>query len=230
MPTDPNNHPGDAKAEGHDKEAASHPQPHIWHTAWNWLRERDAEKLTAWSTLVVAIATLALAVVTCSTDQTTRSVLVTSNRAWIAVRGISLDAPLKAGEDKPIKIYYINSGHSPALFMKEKFYITTIQNPVKEAPFYTIDQDICDEITIDKSGASIFPGLVEEQWASTRIPGRYITDRVINNIDALLLNGCFKYQTMGETHRTRLCFSVYENDILASRNRSTPCANENWAD
>src|SRR5438128_9605881 len=60
----------------------------IWRRCHMHIRH---EHITAWGTLLLAAATLAIAVVTCSTDATTRKTLVAANRAWVGPFHAQLD-------------------------------------------------------------------------------------------------------------------------------------------
>ena len=74
------------------------------------------EHITAWGTLLLAAATLAIAIVTCSTDAVTRKTLVAANRAWVGPYRAQFDKnPNNITDAMNLIVHFRNTGLEPGV-------------------------------------------------------------------------------------------------------------------
>ena len=74
--------------------------------------------------------------------------------------------------------------------------------------------DSCDIAQRTRYICAVYPGSIESNYTTLFVPSKWITNKVANGADDLIVNGCFVYETMGKTHKTRFCF--FFNKTIAS--------------
>mgnify|MGYP001589455165 CR=1 FL=1 len=82
----------------------------------NWFRQLPKTERFEFGIAIIGLVIAALLLVSTSGQwYTANKSLKTAERAWVTVKRISLDKPIKAGEIPTVNIEFYNSGHSPAL-------------------------------------------------------------------------------------------------------------------
>jgi hypothetical protein len=88
--------------------------PSPWWKLWSWPNERVA----AWATVVLAVATIILAIMTKCSIEEARSEFETTQRPWLNSNETFADSPLsfnKQGANVQLKVQIPNSGNTPAV-------------------------------------------------------------------------------------------------------------------
>ncbi len=164
------------------------------------------------------------------TDQTLRL----QSRAWIAPRGLVTPEKFKAAinEYTEVTLRLENIGKEPAINTAE--VVGTEALPIDDFRNEEVlgaiiqkmlDGRTCDSIPINPNGRAIFPG------GTPAIVVGFEEEKVIKinkRTHYALVAGCFVYETMNETHRTRFC-GILEPPAASKDWRSDTCPIHNDA-
>jgi hypothetical protein len=144
---------------------------------------------------------------------------------------MAVSGEIKGDKELGIKIEYTNAGKGPALHVTQAF-------GVGPAPDIFIDDHeaisaglnhTCERISLDKEGPIIFPNPTKQLWFETVIPRKRISPDVISGGSALVLQGCFAYETMNEVRHTWFCYVVYRHSTFATLTSTVSCKDGNGA-
>ncbi len=148
--------------------------------------------------------------------------------------GIAAQGKIDGSEDVSLKIYYRNLGHSPALNLTPAFNAVTAvdPNPKTYEPLRGGTNNTCKGLALKADSWPVFPNSdpTGRSWRETIYPQRMITPAVAASQAALLIQGCFLYETMGETHHTWFCLVAYRNGKFSSEAETPSCEDGNGAD
>jgi hypothetical protein len=234
MGTKKNDKPADAKAKLAKAENDSKPQP-LWFNQPNPI-DRFTGWLVVWTSMLF-LATTGLGIVALlqwnelhKTDETLRKTLLVTQRAWIVIDGIDSYGELKLGNPLPIGVLYSNAGQSPARGMMSAHY--PIEVPITSSvDEITIQSEnvVCEGLTISDRGVVVFPKNVPSGY-TFYVPGKFITNDVVSGKTALVIQGCFVYETMEEIHYSQYCIVAASGGKAATKESVRLCASGQWAD
>lgn len=186
----------------------------------------EADRLVAYGTFVVAIATFALVIVTHDTDvkvgrqlnafERQLALMENEQRPWVHLSSITLASPLVVSEGAAritIQFDLKNSGKSPAHFV---IPIGSLISLIKNDAAVKLDKywESCDALRSkpaeDLAGGVLFPG--------TEAPYTYFAEMDPASLDrwksartaALLIFGCadYVYADMTKHHQTRFVYAL----------------------
>ncbi len=220
----------------------------LWRRAHNYFHE-IVSVLKSVESLITAIATVLLSFATAgvgliaywqweslsNTDNTLHETLVASNRAWAAAGGVDAHGAITGGQGLKIRIQYANTGKSPAIKWVQHFSGGPVPtpDPSEITPVTAGVNTDCDGLVPGSDGIAVFPNAARQEWANTEMPERDYSaylPLLLANKAALVIKGCFVYETMHEPHKTWFCFIVYRNGKFSTIDESTQCADAHGAD
>lgn len=218
---------------------------HPWKTLWQFLNKRVQwpnqflEWLKSIDGLMLAIATGVLAWIAFwqwaaldHTDTTLRNTLIASNRAWIGQLGMDTIGKVNDKNDLIVKVYYSNTGKSPAFNMNTSFLSGTVPIPGGSnvsRPTAVGPNRTCEGLMPNRDGAAAFPDL-GSHWMESVIRRQDIDPSVLVNKGALYVQGCFVYETMNEIHRTWFCNIAYIDEAYSAQSQTLDCKDGRGAD
>lgn len=235
MGAEQNNKP--AKESAKLAKAGDDPKQQPWWFNQALPIDRFTGWLVAW-TCILSIATLGLGIAAFfqwrelhKTDETLRKTLVISQRAWIAPSTLNVAGTERAGKNLQVQIGFSNVGNSPAIDLRVN-YLPKLVEPTTPgiAEATMVGANItCDTFAGEKRRGVTFPGQ-QKHFNYFTVPASYITEDVLSGKMSLALQGCFEYETMGETHYSKFCMLIFFGGQAATRNFTVPCGDGNDAD
>lgn len=140
-----------------------------------------------------------------------KSSLQTTERAWITIKGSTIQRPLVAGENVPVMAGFYNSGHSPALHLTSKHFITVAPSLSLETMRKQFDVP---------TGST---GVIGPDTKHTNTVEHFITVEDLSNLTAQRANlysfGIIEYTDIFDTHHwTIFCYrsaSLSELNLVA---------------
>jgi hypothetical protein len=179
-----------------------------------WERQIRVARGLNWITGVGAVVgVLGLIFIYAGLQESRRS-NIDANRAWISPTGMSATGGIDGTDDIPIQIHYSNLGKSPALKMDAQFDAVTVPTPANLHSYDSLSggpNNTCKRTALIEESYAIFPNGSQDNRRETIIPRVRVTPLVRSNQAAILIQGCFKYETMGEIHYSWFCFVAYSH-------------------
>jgi hypothetical protein len=171
--------------------------------ARDWLNQQDTrhQRRAFWISSFAAVVSVLALLVSYYSYENARM----ANRAWLGPAAMRLSKKPGAGEELRFFLDYQNTGHQPA---QDVFY---------EMDSYSFNKDMtpgiearaarhiarCKNSQPSDERLTLFPGTgtfepyrVDKQLAAAAGPR-----------EAIFVDGCFVYRTLGEVHRTAFCFT-----------------------
>lgn len=180
-----------------------------------WWKCADHHRRLANGTVILAGATLLVALAGVLQLMELRSADVAAARAWIAPIGASQipEARLRRDAVFPFVVNYINTGKEPAIDVNANGSEALTRPPPPRwrdgewSDFRTGDNKTCDGLRPIPNGAVIYPTNLLSQYSLYRT----ISDiSRVNQIEdggvVLVCRGCFAYRTMNSVHQSAFCF------------------------
>jgi hypothetical protein len=208
-------------------------------TLWQLLNRRVQwpRRLIEWlksiDSLLLAIATIALAWIAFwqwaaleKTDFTLRNTLVASNRAWIKSSDMNTLGDINGQNDLKIELYFSNVGKGPATSLNSSFKAGTAVIPDGWDPTLPLavgPNHTCDGLLPNYDGLAVFPDAPTQHWVQSIIYRKTILPSVLVNKGALIVQGCFVYETMNEIHKTWFCHFAYINGQFSTISKTVQC-------
>jgi hypothetical protein len=135
--------------------------------------------------------------------------LATTNRAWVSIPGLILTKPLEQGYPVSIQFRLEDFGREPALNTNWSIKPTRVDYIAPGNEFENLPQRnaTCDGL-LPGSGAGvvIWPSSDTKFWLPVEFKDtpeyRAIFDSVLSKNGSLVIDACFAYNTVGETHKT----------------------------
>jgi hypothetical protein len=169
-------------------------------------------------TLTAAIVAVATVIVLIGTLTDARKATVEANRAWVAPRTAFLRREFRLNDHLAFRITYDNVGRQPArnnnffsgaYIVDAHSLIHSLSDPsLAESVFR--ENPTCSGHTTRKGADIIWPSNNGVYSLASLDDDRYpvITQRVIDGDDAVVVVGCFLYDTFEEVHHSMFCFLV----------------------
>jgi hypothetical protein len=169
------------------------------------------EHITAWSTLVLAAATLALAIVIFRTDATTRKILVAANRAWVTPYSAQIDkSPNNITDVMNLIVHFRNTGREPGLkgTITFEFDSMDITDPI--ARIRDIEEEharTCFAKMPTERYRVFYPsGEAADYRITERIDPKRVDWDVIYGRKYITIHGCAIYETFYEFRHSAFCY------------------------
>jgi hypothetical protein len=234
--------------------APATPSPPGWKFWRRWPPE-TVSAISALATIILAVSTGIVALVSYCQLIDARSALVVANRAWIAPTGIWHDRQqaFVLGTAVNYVLLFRNIGKTPALHFN-----VNIENGFFPTPERRIDvphtdfsrDDMCIGTNISDRGEVIFPDAGQPTYTSgegfslpalplqsdtlEKGPKVKVTQQILDGTEALYVRGCITYSTMGIVGKSGFCFFInpYKSSDVKQPGSilSIPCSYGNSAE
>jgi len=177
------------------------------------LGKASADHLTAWSTVVLALATLLLAVIAIVTLQRTEAITKQGERAWISPITILPSLPLKENEVIHFSLVLSNTGKQPALgvtFAQQNGVVKA--PPIDDWTNLTVEKNTsCEGLEPIPGSYVIYPTALTAASTHGSDSGTgkdpaVATPAIINGLFHYYVRGCIAYLTFGEPHTSKYCY------------------------
>jgi hypothetical protein len=168
-------------------------------------------------TLSAAVVGLATVIVLIFTSIDARRATVEANRAWLAPRTAFLRRPFTLNDHLAFRIEYDNVGRQPAqdsnMFSRGRpvdanSLVRALSDPkLTESVFG--QNPTCSGHTSRKGAEIIWPSSVGGRYSTKDTDDAnypMITQRIIDGSDAVVVEGCFLYETFNDVHKSMFCF------------------------
>jgi hypothetical protein len=181
----------------------------IWQRCHMHIRH---EHITAWGTLLLAAATLAIAIVTCSTDATTRKALVAANRAWVGPYLAQTDkSPNNITDAMNVIVHFRNTGLEPGVKGGITFEFDSMDVTDPIAHIRDIQEEhartcLAKKPPIEQSRIFYPSGESANYRTAERIDPKRIDWDVIYGKKYITIHGCVIYETFGEFRHSAFCY------------------------
>jgi hypothetical protein len=166
--------------------------------------------LVAWTALLTA-ATIINAIILGITDHTLKETLEANNRAWIAIKTVTLENAPGLGLPVLGHMIYKNTGRSPALNMNYVMLLQRVDLNSEGRPKYgrATSEQVCERV-LPGGNLAIFPG---DDLAAAFPSGREAVadEELLEGRTLLYWMGCFRYQTYQRTRKTFFCYRLHHN-------------------
>jgi hypothetical protein len=168
-------------------------------------------------TLIAAIIAIGTVGVLISTLIDARKATVEANRAWVAPRSAYLRRTFVLNDHPVFKVSYDNIGRQPALntetwwrvsIVDAGLLVRSLKEPsVAESAFG--QNTTCAGHTSRKGAEAIWPSPKPETYSNAYVENPddpIITEEVMDGRQAVVVQGCFLYETFHEVHHSAYCF------------------------
>jgi hypothetical protein len=184
----------------------------------------NPSEATAIGTVILAIATLILAVIAIVTLERTEAITKQAERAWISPLGVVLQENIE--ENKPIRfvLLFTNTGKQPAFDV-----VFRHQNAVIRAPgqtdwsgFVVEKNTTCEGLEPSIGALTVYPNNIGPVGTSIRafdsaagINPITATRSIVDGTFTYYVRGCASYKTFGETHHSAFCYAIFHSTTAA---------------
>jgi hypothetical protein len=195
-----------AQKDGHDAAEAGF-----------WRRQIRAAWWLNGITLAAAIIAITTVVVLVFTLRDAREATVEANRAWVAPRSAYLRRAFVLNDHPVFRVTYDNIGKQPALntetwwrvsIVDANLLVRSLTEPnLAESAFGR--NPACDGRTTRKGAEIIWPSQKPETYSNSYVEkpdDPIITQEVMDGRGAVVVQGCFLYETLHEIHKSAYCF------------------------
>jgi hypothetical protein len=193
-------------------------------------------KVLGLSTVLLVGATAYSAHVLNVTDHTLRETLEASGRAWVMPKYIQLFEPIEVNRNTKVLLYFGNVGREPAINVGGDSEIKFVKIPITGRQAQPSDigawindagfGDPCIKAEKERYFGVIYPSGNPESNSSP-VSSEIATKEAKEGSALIVVKGCFVYETMGKTRRSKYCF--FYNSIIAvqrppeHKNHFQPC-------
>lgn len=217
-----------AAEEPGDFEPARVPGPALGANLWQHARDAMVwagglvDALNYLSPLFIALAAVGIAWVAYwqwhvleKTDRTLNETLIAANRAVIVPHLLKLNAPLKLGQEASLTLLYANSGKEPARHVGHHNGVGFVEieptagtkeitNKIRDAVNALKFEDDCALADQTQYVGVVYPYTTNNS-AGVIVDGKLIKQSVLDGLGFIIVKGCFRYDTMGQRHRSTYC-------------------------
>jgi hypothetical protein len=209
-----------------------------------WRRQIRAASWLNGITLAAAIIAITTVVVLLLTLRDAREATIEANRAWVAPRSAYLRRVFALNDHPVFRVTYDNIGKQPALntetwwrvnIVDADLLVRSLKEPnLAESAFGR--NPACDGRTSRKGGEIIWPSQKPETYSNSYVENPndpIITQEVMDRRAAVVVQGCFLYETFNEVHKSAYCFwfrQVPPSYMLTTTSGAVICPIGNDAD
>jgi hypothetical protein len=212
-----------------------------------WRRQIRVARWLNVITLIAAIIAIGSVFVLIWSLLDARKATVEANRAWVAPRSVYLRRTLVLNDHPGFRVAYDNIGREPALHTNLWWRVIIVdadvlmrsltQSELREKAFDIAGENpACAGHTISKGAEIIWPSQQPETYSASYIEQAndpIITQDVIDGRAAVVVEGCFFYETFHEVHHSAFCFwlrQVPPSNMLTTTTAGVICPLGNGAE
>jgi hypothetical protein len=182
-----------------------------------WRRQIRAAWWLNGITLAAAIIAIGTVIVLICTLIDARKATVEADRAWLAPRSAYLQRPLVLNDHPSFRVTYDNVGKQPALNIALWWRVSifdadalmrSLSDPTLAETAFG-ENPACSGHTSHKGAEIAWPTSLTEKYSTSYIEtpnDPIITQGVLDGREAIVVHGCFFYETFQEIHRSAFCF------------------------
>lgn len=166
-------------------------------------------------------------------NETNKQILSVDRRAWIAPKGADLVGALEAGKPLAFTVSYGNTGKEPATNLAINGIGALAPAPANGAweTFAVSQNQSCQGIETIADGPVVFPSAIDAYSYRLSTSASLVDATVIAGAQVFYVEGCFAYDTAGDTHVSAYCFYLRPDAGVPPQNWTfRPCPGGAYAD
>jgi len=141
-------------------------------------------------------------------NETNKELLAVDRRAWIAPKSADLAGPVEAGKPLAFTVTYGNTGKEPATDLAISGVGSLTPAPANGAwdTFVVSENQACQGIATIADGPVVFPSAIDAYSYRFSTSASLMDATVLSGSQVFYVEGCFAYDTAGDTHLSAYCF------------------------
>jgi hypothetical protein len=141
-------------------------------------------------------------------NETNTELLAVDRRAWIAPKSAELAGTVEAGKPLAFTVSYGNTGKEPATDLGVSGVGALTPAPANGAwdAFRVSENQACQGIETVADGPVVFPSAIDAYSDRFSTSASLIDATVLSGAQVFYVEGCFAYDTAGDTHLSAYCF------------------------
>lgn len=141
-------------------------------------------------------------------NETNKELLAVDRRAWIAPKSADLVGTVEAGKPLAFTVSYGNTGKEPATDLAVSGVGSLAPAPANGAwdTFAVSENQACQGIETIADGPVVFPSAIDAYSYRFSTSATLIDATVLSGAQVFYVQGCFAYDTAGDTHLSAYCF------------------------
>jgi hypothetical protein len=149
-----------------------------------------------------------MADVAAQTSETNKELLAVDRRAWIAPKSADLAGAVEAGKPLAFTVSYGNTGKEPATNLAISGVGSLTPAPANGAwdTFVVAENQACQGIATIADGPVVFPSAIDAYRYRFSTSATLVDATVLTGAQVFYVEGCFAYDTAGDTHLSAYCF------------------------
>ena len=141
-------------------------------------------------------------------NETNKELLAVDRRAWIAPKGADLVGTVEAGKPLAFTVSYGNTGKEPATDLAINGVGALAPAPANGAweTLVVNENQACQGIETIADGPVVFPSAIDAYSYRLTTSASLMDPTVLSGAQVFYVQGCFAYDTAGDTHVSAYCF------------------------
>jgi len=141
-------------------------------------------------------------------NETNKELLAVDRRAWVAPKSADLAGTVEAGKPLAFTISYGNTGKEPATNLAISGVGALAPAPANGAweTLVVGENQACQGIETIADGPVVFPSAIDAYSYRLTTSATLIDPTVLSGAQVFYVEGCFAYDTAGDTHVSAYCF------------------------
>jgi hypothetical protein len=141
-------------------------------------------------------------------NETNKELLAVDRRAWIAPKSADLAGAVEAGKPLAFTVTYGNTGKEPATDLAISGVGALAPAPANGAweTLVVGENQACQGIQTIADGPVVFPSAIDAYSYRLTTSASLMDPTVLSGTQVFYVEGCFAYDTAGDTHVSAYCF------------------------
>ena len=159
-------------------------------------------------------------------NATNQAILAADRRAWLAPKAADLVGTLEAGKPLAFTVSYGNTGKEPATNVAVSGVGALAAAPANGAweTFAVAQNQACQGIATIADGPVVYPSAIDAYSYRLTTSATLIDATVLSGAQVFYVQGCFAYDTAGDTHVSAYCFYLRPDTTTPPQNWTfRPC-------
>lgn len=159
-------------------------------------------------------------------NTTNQAILAADRRAWLAPKEANLVGTLEAGKPLAFTVSYGNTGKEPATNVAVSGVGALAPAPANGAwEIFAVSQNqACQGIATIADGPVVYPSAIDAYSYRLTTSATLIDATVLSGAQVFYVQGCFAYDTAGDTHVSAYCFYLRPDATTPPQNWTfRPC-------
>jgi hypothetical protein len=159
-------------------------------------------------------------------NSTNQAILAADRRAWLAPKEADLVGTLEAGKPLAFTVSYGNTGKEPATNVAVSGVGALAPAPANGAweTFAVSQNQACQGIATIADGPVVYPSAIDAYSYRLTTSATLIDATVLSGAQVFYVQGCFAYDTAGDTHVSAYCFYLRPDTTTPPQNWTfRPC-------